>query len=146
MLNHLLADEYANRLATRESLVGALGTNFSKLRELLERQVRGIDRRLNLLAWEIGLTGGCAMIDSVGPTKSTITAKSRLPQSLDETLTALIDLREFLVTRLRTAVNRRGDGCHGLLADLLACHERDTWMLCALRWEHRAVASGEEKK
>lgn len=146
ILNGLLADEYANRLATGEFAHSATGADCEGFRRMLVAQGRGIDARLNLLAWQIGVTGVRARIDVVGPA-SRSTARPGVNGSQDEMISSLITLRETMIQRLQSAIGAGFippdlSGASELLADLLSCHERDLWMLCALRWDRRAADAG----
>jgi DNA-binding ferritin-like protein len=144
-LNFLFADEFENQIATRNFLADTTGTGFSEFHELLKTQASGIDQRLNLLAWEIGLTGEYAPVEPAGPSQPAIPATARpgLHKSLDEMLASLIDLREFLKTRLEAVAGRSVHRCSELMADLVAGHERDARMLRRLQWGRRAAASRE---
>jgi hypothetical protein len=140
-LNFLFADEFENQIATRNFLADTTATEFSEFHELLKSQASGIDQRLNWLAWEIGLTGDYAPIEKAGPPPPPAIARQRLHKSLDEMLASLIDLREFLKTRLEAVAGRSVHRCSELMADLLASHERDARMLRTLRWDRRAAAT-----
>ncbi len=142
-LNFLFADEFENQIATRNFLADTTGKGFSEFHELLKSQAGRIDQRLNLLAREIGLIGEHAPIEPAAPTQPPASARPGLHKSLDEMLASLIDLREFLKTRLEAVAGRSVHRCSELLADLLASHERDARMLRTLRWDRRAAASRE---
>jgi DNA-binding ferritin-like protein len=142
-LNFLFADEFENQIATRNFLADTTGTGFSEFHELLKSQASGIEQRLNLLAWEIGLTGEYAPIEPARPPPPPTTGRQGLHKSLDEMLASLIDLREFLKTRLEAVAGRSVHRCSELMADLVASHERDARMLRTLRWDRRAATTRE---
>lgn len=146
-LNLLLAGEYANRVATRGSIGKAAGPDFTALRALLKTQFSGINARLNLLAWQIGAIGGCARIDPGDrPSMASSGGARTVGESQDDMLTRLIDLREAGIAQLGSVVGWGRTRCEDrgtmdLLADLTAYHERDVWMLRAMRWDLRAATA-----
>jgi len=142
ILNRLLADDYSNRVTTRAILQTAAGKDFADFRELLETQALGIDRRLNLLAWQIGLFGACARISAAVTVKTRRGFAETGPGSANRMLEALVSLRARLLKRIRSAIGlcpqRPGDaGTGNLLLDLTAHHERDMRLLRVLLSQKR---------
>ncbi len=141
LLNSVLADEYVLYLATRSYCWNATGPDAPRLRQMLGAQIREIDGRLDRLAWQVGSVGDWTRL---GPTELAADGRPAVAPGAGLTVPAMVaglcDLHDEMILRLKTAVgmctDRVGDsGTADLLGDLLALHERDLWMLRALRWD-----------
>lgn len=141
ILNRLLAGEYLLYFAVRDYRWNVSGPDALKLHQLLGIQAHEIDGRLDRLAWRIGMLGGRT---KVSPTDLGVAgwpaAAPGAGLSVERMLDELGRLQDELIARLRATV----DLCQRqfsdpvtteLLADLVVYHERDAWVLRAMRWD-----------
>lgn len=145
ILASLIRDESALYAITREWRYDTVGRTFVRLHRLLDEQFSEIGIRLTQLAARSRELGSWNSTDQGGravPPPETVAGGASQAQMIRE----LLGLHEALLTSLKratAAIRRRfHDGATiTLLADLIANHEKDAFMLRALLWEAQNTAA-----
>ena len=139
LLRRLLADESALYAITREWRYDAMGRKFVRLHTLLDEQFSEIGVRLARLA---ARSRDLELHVSTGHGGSARCRRSALEDGALEAhiVRELLKLHEALLVHLQAgktiaADHARENKTTGLLAELIASHEKDAFMLRALLWE-----------
>ena len=141
LLTGLLADESALYAITREWRYDAAGRKFLRLHALLDEQFTEIGDRLIRIAARsraLGCWSSARFGDRVKPQHPDLEDAGLEAHMLDELMTLhqalLVRLLEGKVMVAQLLYSQETDT---LLADLIASHEKDLFMLRALLWEVR---------
>jgi starvation-inducible DNA-binding protein len=143
MLASLIHDESALYAITREWRYDAAGRKFVRLHLLLNEQFSEIGIRLTRLAarsCELGSGNSTGQGDRAVQPREAVVDGTLQARMIHE----LLSLHEALLTsfkRVSAVISRRfhDDKTIELLADLIADHEKDAFMLRALLWEANAA-------